>query len=106
MKVLTLLLALAAAAAVPASAIAATFPQGGYAPASAYSPNYMVTRAQAVQIALRAVGGGQVIQVQFEDYPRPMWQVEVFARSNAQYEVNVSARTGRVLAIIYQGNDG
>ena len=97
MKVLALLLALAGLAPVAASAYTIAGP--------AYQ-NFSVTRTEAARIAQHAVGGGQVLQVQYDDSPRPMWQVEIMKSNGAQYEVNVSVRTGRVLAIIYQGNDG
>jgi uncharacterized membrane protein YkoI len=109
MKVLTLVLALAGLG-IPMTAGANTINNihyaGQMAPAMA-APAYgraNVTRYQAVQIALRAVGGGTVTQVQFEsDYPQ-RWQIEI-AQPTTQYEVNVSARTGHVLSIIRQSDN-
>jgi uncharacterized membrane protein YkoI len=106
MKVLALLLALAGIGLTPMTAGAANYGYGSASMAAPAAQSFSITRGQAAQIALRAVGGGQVLQVQFDDYPRPIWQVEVLARNGGQYEVNISVRTGRVLAIIYQGNDG
>jgi hypothetical protein len=97
MKVLTLLLALAGLGLAPLAARAYPMYPAAASPAG-------VTRMQAAQVALRAVGGGRVTSVQYENDVRPYWQVEIY-QPRVQWEVNVSARTGHVLSIVRQGDN-
>lgn len=63
-----------------------------------------ISKAQAEQIALKAIGGGKVLLIVLEttDNP-PDWSVDVLATSGVEYEVKVNAFTGKVLAIIVGG---
>jgi len=63
-----------------------------------------ISKAQAEQIALKAVGGGKVLLVVLEtnDNP-PDWSVDVLATNGTEYEVKVNAHTGNVLTIIVGG---
>jgi uncharacterized membrane protein YkoI len=63
-----------------------------------------ITKAQAEQIALNAVGGGKVLLIVLEknDNP-PDWSVDVKATNGTEYEVKVNAYTGKVIAIIVGG---
>ena len=63
-----------------------------------------ISKARAEQIALNAVGGGQVLLVLLErnDNP-PDWSVDVMATNGNEYEVKVNAYTGKVIAIIPGG---
>jgi len=60
-----------------------------------------ISKAQAEQIALKAVGGGKVLLIVLEknDNP-PDWSVDVLATNGTEYEVKVNAYTGKVIAII------
>ena len=62
--------------------------------------NY-ISKAQAKQIALKAVGGGTVLRARLDrtDHP-PTWDVDVRTTSGKEYEVKINAYTGKVLAII------
>jgi uncharacterized membrane protein YkoI len=63
-----------------------------------------ISKAQAEQIALSAVGGGKVLLIVLErnDNP-PDWSVDVQATNGNEYEVKVNAHTGKVIAIIVGG---
>lgn len=63
-----------------------------------------ISKAQAEQIALKAVGGGKVLLIVLEpnDNP-PDWSVDVKATNGTEYEVKVNAYTGKVIAIIVGG---
>jgi uncharacterized membrane protein YkoI len=63
-----------------------------------------ISQAQAVKIALNAVGGGQALLAVLDktDNP-PNWSVDVLATSGAEFEVKVNAYTGKVIAIIPGG---
>jgi uncharacterized membrane protein YkoI len=63
-----------------------------------------ITKAQAEQIALNAVGGGKVLLIVLEknDNP-PDWSVDVKATNGTEYEVKVNAYTGKVITIIVGG---
>ncbi|HVA34033.1 MAG TPA: PepSY domain-containing protein [Candidatus Baltobacteraceae bacterium] len=102
MKVLALLLALAGLGIAPMAANAAGFTYGPGVYANGAQRG--VTRMQAAQIALRAVGGGRVIGAQYENDVRPYWQIEI-AQPTTQWEVNVGARSGKVLSVIRQGEN-
>ncbi len=60
-----------------------------------------ISKAQAKQIALKAVGGGTVLLARLDttDTP-PTWDVDVRATNGNEYEVKINAYTGKVLAII------
>lgn len=60
-----------------------------------------ISKAQAKQIALSAVGGGKVLLARLEkrDNP-PQWSVDVRATDGKDYEVKINAYTGAVIAII------
>jgi len=64
----------------------------------------MISKAQAEQIALKAVGGGKVLLIVLErnDNP-PDWSVDVLATNGSEYEVKVNLYTGKVFAIIIGG---
>ena len=60
-----------------------------------------ISRAQAKQIALNAVGGGTVILMRLEKEDNPVdWSVDVRAKNGKEYEVKINAITGVVIAII------
>ena len=63
-----------------------------------------ITKAEAEQIALTAVGGGKVLLARLEknDNP-PVWSVDVKAKTGKEYEVLVNAYTGAVVQIIPGG---
>lgn len=63
-----------------------------------------ISKAQAEQIALKAVGGGKVLLAVLEtnDNP-PDWSIDVKATNGTEYEVKVNAYTGKVIAIIVGG---
>ncbi len=63
-----------------------------------------ISKAQAEQIALKAVGGGKVLLIVLEtnDNP-PDWSVDVLATNGTEYEVKVNVYTGKVIAIIVGG---
>lgn len=63
-----------------------------------------ISKAQAKQIALEAVGGGRVLLVRLEtnDNP-PVWSVDVRAANGREYEIKVNAFTGKVVATIPGG---
>lgn len=60
-----------------------------------------LSKKQAEQIALNAVGGGKVLLAKFDktDNP-PTWDVDVRNTSGQEYEVKVNAYTGAVIAVI------
>jgi uncharacterized membrane protein YkoI len=63
-----------------------------------------ISKAQAEQIALKAVGGGKVLLIVLESNDNPPdWSVDVLATNGAEYEVKVNAYTGKVNAIIVGG---
>lgn len=58
-----------------------------------------ITRKQAIQIAIQAVGGGQATRVHRDDFhDRPTFQVTV-QNSPFEYEVDVDRQSGQVLRI-------
>jgi len=60
-----------------------------------------ISKAQAEQIALNAVGGGKVLLIRLETGDNPVdWSVDVRATNKKEYEVKVNAITGKVIAII------
>jgi uncharacterized membrane protein YkoI len=60
-----------------------------------------ISKAQAEQIALNAVGGGKVLLIKLEKNDTPVdWSVDVRATNKKEYEVKVNAVTGKVIAII------
>jgi uncharacterized membrane protein YkoI len=60
-----------------------------------------ISKAQAEQIALNAVGDGKVLLIKLETKDNPVdWSVDVKATNGKEYEVNVNAITGKVIAII------
>jgi uncharacterized membrane protein YkoI len=60
-----------------------------------------ISKAQAIQIALNAVGGGKVLLIKLETGDNPVdWSVDVRATNKNEYEVKVNAITGKVIAII------
>ena len=63
-----------------------------------------ISKAQAEQIALNAVGGGTVLLSVLDrnDNP-PDWSVDLKAKNGKEYEVKVNAYTGKVIAIIPGG---
>ena len=63
-----------------------------------------ISKAQAVKIALNAVGGGKVLLNVLDktDNP-PNWSVDIHATNGKDYEVKVNARNGKVIAIIIGG---
>ena len=63
-----------------------------------------ISKAQAKQIALNAVGGGKVIHTALDktDNP-PYWSVDVAAAKGGEFEVKVNAYTGQVIAIVPGG---
>lgn len=63
-----------------------------------------ISKAQAEQIALKAVGGGKVLLITLETNDNPVdWSVDVKATNGKEYEVKVNAVTGKVIAIIVGG---
>jgi uncharacterized membrane protein YkoI len=64
----------------------------------------MISKAQAEQIALKAVGGGKVLLIVLESNDNPPdWSVDVLATNGHEYEVKVNLYTGKVLSIIIGG---
>jgi uncharacterized membrane protein YkoI len=63
-----------------------------------------ISKAQAEQIALNAVGGGKVLLAVLDrtDNP-PNWSVDVAATKGREFEVKVNAYTGKVIAIVPGG---
>jgi uncharacterized membrane protein YkoI len=62
----------------------------------------LMSKAEAEQIALNAVGGGQVLQAVLDrNMGRKTWSVDVLGTAN-EYEVWVDAHSGAVLKIITQ----
>ena len=60
-----------------------------------------ISKAQAEQIALAAVGGGKVLLIKLETGDNPVdWSVDVRATNKQEYEVKINAVTGKVIAII------
>jgi len=71
---------------------------------SATAGRKMISKAQAEQIALKAVGGGQVLLIVLESSDNPPdWSVDVLATNGNEYEVKVNLYTGKVFAIIIGG---
>jgi len=71
---------------------------------SATAARKMISKAQAEQIALKAVGGGQVLLIVLESSDNPPdWSVDVLATNGNEYEVKVNLYTGKVFAIIIGG---
>jgi len=71
---------------------------------SASAARKMISKAQAEQIALKAVGGGKVLLIVLESSDNPPdWSVDVLATNGNEYEVKVNLYTGKVFAIIIGG---
>jgi len=65
---------------------------------------HYISKAQAEQIALKAVGGGKVLLAVLETNDNPVdWSIDVKATNGTEYEVKVNAYTGKVIAIIVGG---
>jgi len=63
-----------------------------------------ISKAQAKQIALAAVGGGTVLHARLEKNDNPVdWSVDIKGSNGTDYEVKVDACTGKVLQIIVGG---
>ena len=68
------------------------------------SPTKMINRQQAVQIALKAVGGGKVIHAQRDQWKgSQIWDVTI-TQPGWEYDVYVDAHSGAVLKIIKHKN--
>jgi uncharacterized membrane protein YkoI len=64
----------------------------------------IITKAQAEQVALKAVGGGKVLLAVLDKTDNPAdWSVDVAATNGSEYEVKVNAYSGKVIAIIPGG---
>jgi uncharacterized membrane protein YkoI len=60
-----------------------------------------ISKAQAEQIALAAVGGGKVLLIKLETGDNPVdWSVDVRATNKKEFEVKINAITGKVIVII------
>ena len=58
-----------------------------------------ITKAQAAQIAAEAVGGGFVKDIDFErGFSGTYYEIEVLDNKGREFEVNVDAKTGKVLS--------
>jgi uncharacterized membrane protein YkoI len=67
-------------------------------------PYKPITKQQAEPIALKAIGGGKVVQAQQDQWKGyPIWDVTI-TQPGWEYEVYVDARTGKVLKIIKRKN--
>jgi len=89
---------LAFGAAAPAQTVAAT---SNFAAEQAFAAATGVTKQAAIAIALKAVGGGTVVQAIFERQDRiPHWSVDIILAPH-DYEVWVSG-SGQVIRIIKQ----
>ncbi|MGA9967635.1 MAG: PepSY domain-containing protein [Terriglobales bacterium] len=67
-------------------------------------PTKTITKQQAEQIALKAAGGGKVVQVQRDQWKGyDIWDIAI-TQPAWEYDVYVDAHTGAVLKIIKQGN--
>jgi hypothetical protein len=85
----------AVASGVAATAAPRIAEGGGPVPSTSAGPRISV--ADAKQIALAAVPGGTVIQVESDDvHDRPVWKV-VVATPNGRAAVSIDAATGQVL---------
>jgi uncharacterized membrane protein YkoI len=64
-----------------------------------------ISKATAEHDALKAVGGGTIVQAVLEQYDNPpVWSVDIVkAKPQAEYEVKVNARTGAIVAVIVGG---
>ncbi len=70
----------------------------------ALSPSKLITRQQAEQIALKAVGGGKVVQAQRDQWKGyQIWEVAI-TQPGWEYDVYVDAHGGAVLKIIKRRN--
>ena len=68
------------------------------------SPSRLISKQQAEQIALKAVGGGKVIQAQRDQWKGyRIWDVTI-TQPGWDIDVYVDAHTGKVLKIIKQKN--
>ena len=78
-----------------------TAAQDAAAAQDAFAAAFGCSKQNAKSVALRAVGGGQIIQVVFEpqDHP-PHWSVDIVGSTN-EYEVWINARC-KVARIITQ----
>ncbi len=65
---------------------------------------HFLTKAAAEKVALNAIGGGAVIAARLETKDTPViWSVDVRNHSGSEYEVQVNACTGKIVAIIVGG---
>lgn len=68
------------------------------------SPTKLISKHQAEQIALKAVGGGTVVQAQRDQWKgHQIWDITV-TKPGWEYDVYVDAHTGAVLKIIKHKN--
>jgi uncharacterized membrane protein YkoI len=62
----------------------------------------LITKQTAEQDALRAVGGGQVLQAQLDNAGKQLyWSVDILGTSH-EFEVHIDGHTGAVLKVIMQ----
>ena len=63
--------------------------------------NYIGT-AKAKEIALKKVGGGHVIKVEFDmDDGVPVYEVEII-KGDYEYDVEIHAKTGKILELLLE----
>jgi|GEM_PF-2920066 len=74
----------------------------GFPSNSFLEPSKLIGPAQADAIALKAVGGGKVIQTQIDNQPAPLHYSVDILQPVYEYEVWVNARTGVVMKIFRQ----
>jgi uncharacterized membrane protein YkoI len=68
------------------------------------SPSKLISKQQAEQIALKAVGGGKVVQAQRDQWKgHQIWDITI-TQPGWEYDVYVDAHTGAVLKIIKHRN--
>ena len=70
-----------------------------YPPKNSPQNQSFITKAQAAKIAAEAVGGGFVKDIDFErGFTGTYYEIEVLDNKGREYEVNVDAKTGKVLS--------
>ncbi|WP_416191625.1 PepSY domain-containing protein [Neisseria sp. CCUG12390] len=75
--------------------IAASLGTGSFSALAAPKKERSVSRAKAVQIAKKRVGGGRVTDVEHSD---GRWEIEI-RRGCTEYDVDISSRSGRVVKV-------